>query len=92
MAILAAVAPAKPGGDGWTLQNQGNGWVIEGHDAEVRDHCYKKKGAAPPAPAPASPIPAGSPIALGACDASAKPAPRPARAWRLSWGAQRPRL
>ena len=43
----------------WVVQNKGGGFSISTHDAEKRDHCYKKSGAkpSPPSPPPTPPPP-----------------------------------
>ena len=40
----ALVTPDKPSVAGnWGVHEQGNGFVIGGHDSEARDTCFKKK-------------------------------------------------
>lgn len=45
------VSAKVPSGSGtWVIQQAGNGFAIDGHDSETRDHCWRKSGgkAAPP--------------------------------------------
>ena len=57
------VTPTAPSGGGhWSVQQPGNGFVVQAHDSETRDHCWKKSGApAPPAPPGPSPPPTPPP-------------------------------